>query len=120
MAHLLLNILDALLDAVRAYQKVNRRWITFEYVMLHGLNDPPADAYRLIELVRDIACKINVIPWNPIEDDTYARPPQPVIDQFVEILANAPLTATVRYSKGDDIAAGCGQLYQELLEPAAP
>jgi 23S rRNA (adenine2503-C2)-methyltransferase len=104
----------ALLTAVRDYQAFIGRWITFEYVLLHGLNDSAEDAHRLVDLVRDISCKINLIPWNPIEGAAYERPPQKAIDRFVEILAAAQLTATVRYSKGDDIAAGCGQLFQEL------
>lgn len=108
-----------LLSAVRAYQEYIGRWITFEYVLLHGLNDTPADARRLVQLVRGISCKINVIPWNPIREGLYERPPQEAIDRFVEILAQAQLTATVRYSKGDDIAAGCGQLYQETEALAA-
>lgn len=103
-----------LLAAVQAYQEYIGRWITFEYVLLHGFNDAPDDARRLVQLVRGISCKINVIPWNPIEAGMYERPPQAAIDRFVEILAQAQLTATVRYSKGDDIAAGCGQLYQEM------
>ena len=100
--------------AVKAYYDQIGRWVTFEYVLLHGLNDTPEDAHRLVDLVRDIPCKINVIPWNPIEGSDCERPPQSAIDQFVEIVAQAGLTATVRYSKGDDIAAGCGQLYQEM------
>ena len=104
-----------LLSAVRAYYDQIKRWVTFEYVLLHGFNDTPEDAHRLIDLVRDIPCKINVIPWNPIDDAPYQRPPQRAIDQFVAILTQAQLTATVRYSKGDDIAAGCGQLYQEMV-----
>ena len=104
-----------LLSAVRAYYDQIKRWVTFEYVLLHGFNDTPEDAHRLIDLVRDIPCKINVIPWNPIDDAPYQRPPQRAIDQFVTILTQAQLTATVRYSKGDDIAAGCGQLYQEMV-----
>ena len=104
-----------LLSAVRAYCDQIRRWATFEYVLLHGFNDMPEDARRLIDLVRDMPCKINVIPWNPIEDAPFQRPPQSAIDRFVNILTQAQLTATVRYSKGDDIAAGCGQLYQEMV-----
>ena len=104
-----------LLSAVRAYYDQIKRWVTFEYVLLHGFNDTPEDAHRLIDLVRDIPCKINVIPWNPIADAPYQRPPQRAIDQFVTILTQAQLTATIRYSKGDDIEAGCGQLYQEMV-----
>ncbi len=103
----------ALLDAVRTYGQRIGRWVTFEYVLLHGFNDTPDDARRLVRLIRGIPCKINVIPWNPIDDAPFLRPPRPCIDRFVEILADAHLTATVRYSKGVDIAAGCGQLYQE-------
>lgn len=105
--------IEELLSAVRAYYDQVRRWVTFEYVLLHGFNDTAEDAYRLIDLVRDIPCKINVIPWNPIDDARYERPPRKAIDRFVNILIHAQLTATVRYSKGDDIAAGCGQLYWE-------
>lgn len=103
-----------LLAAVKDYQEYIGRWITFEYVLLHGLNDSAEDAHRLVDLVGHISCKINVIPWNPIDGGLYERPSQAAIDRFVKILTDAQLTATVRYSKGDDIGAGCGQLYQEL------
>ncbi len=63
-----------LLSAVRAYYDQIRRWVTFEYVLLHRLNDTPDDAHRLIDLVGDIPCKINVIPWNPIAHARYERP----------------------------------------------
>ena len=102
----------ALLDAARIYQQNLGRRITFEYVLLHGFNDSREDAHRLVELVKGIPCKINVIPWNPIDGEPFRRPPRPIIEQFVEIIADACMTATVRYSKGDDIAAGCGQLFQ--------
>ncbi len=106
-----------LLDAVRAYQQQVGRRVTFEYVLLHTFNDTDQDAERLVDLVRSIPCKINLIPWNPIQNSPFCRPPQPAIEQFVEALANARITATVRYSKGADIAAGCGQLYQDLSSP---
>lgn len=100
-----------LLAAVRAYRKRIDRRVTFEYVLLHGVNDSEEDAGHLVALVRDIPCKVNVIPWNPVEDTAYVRPPQEAVDSFVRILRNARLTTTVRYSRGVDIAAGCGQLY---------
>ncbi len=104
-----------LLDAVRTYrQRIDRR-VTFEYVMLHGFNDSMDDARRLVTLVRDIACKINLIPWNPIPDAPFQSPPQSTIDAFLSVLTDSFLTATVRYSKGIDISAGCGQLFQESL-----
>ncbi len=111
--------ISALLDAAHTYRQKAGRRVTFEYVLLHGFNDTPDDARRLVKLVRNISCKINLIPWNPIQDAPFLRPPQPCIDRFVEILADAYLTATVRYSKGVEIAAGCGQLYQDVSAPQA-
>ena len=100
-----------LLEAVRTYrQRIDQR-VTFEYVLLHGLNDSIEDADRLVALVRAIPCKINVIPWNPVESTAFVRPPRDAVDRFVHVLRNARLTTTVRYSRGVDIAAGCGQLY---------
>ena len=106
--------IKTLLAAVKEYQEYIGRWVTLEYVLLHGLNDSADDAHRLVDLAQGLSCKINVIPWNPIEGGDYERPSQKAIDRFVQIVTDAQLTATVRYSKGDDIAAGCGQLYQEL------
>lgn len=102
-----------LLDAVRAYRRAIDRRVTFEYVLLHGFNDTPEDARRLVSLVGDISCKINLIPWNPIPDTPFRRPPQATVDRFVEVLTGSRILTTVRYSKGIDIAAGCGQLYRE-------
>ena len=108
--------ISELLDAVRAYHKKIDRRVTFEYVLLHGFNDSVADARRLVRLVRDISCKINLIPWNPIPDAPYKSPPQSAINAFLKVLTDAYLTATVRYSKGTDISAGCGQLFQEMSD----
>ena len=103
--------IEELLAAVRSYrQRIDRR-VTFEYVLLHGLNDSLEDAARLVALVRAIPCKINVIPWNPVEGTAFVRPPRDAVDRFVHILRDARLTTTVRYSRGVDISAGCGQLY---------
>ena len=105
--------IGTLLDAVREYQQRIGRWVTFEYVLLHGFNDTPDDAGRLVKLVRGLPCKVNVIPWNPVDGAPFLRPLQASVDRFVEILADAHLTATIRASKGSDIAAGCGQLCHE-------
>ena len=106
--------IEMLLDAVRTYRRKIDRRVTFEYVMLHGFNDTPDDAGRLIGLIRNIGCKVNVIPWNPIDGGAFARPPEAAVDRFVGALVEAHLTVTVRYSKGIDIAAGCGQLHQQV------
>ena len=103
-----------LLDAIRSYRRRIDRRVTFEYVLLHGFNDSEEDARRLVNLLRDISCKINLIPWNPIPDALFESPPQSTIDAFLKVLTDSFLTATVRYSKGTDISAGCGQLFQEF------
>ncbi len=101
-----------LLGTVAGYQRAFGRYVTFEYVLLAGVNDSVADARALVDLVRPIPCKINVIPWNPIDGEAFDRPSETTIHAFVETIASAQMTATVRYSKGTDITAGCGQLYQ--------
>lgn len=108
--------IEALLDAAADYQVFNGRRITFEYVLLGGLNDTVEHARQLVDLVRRIPSKVNVIPWNPIDGEDYARPPEDRIRAFVETVANANMTVTVRYSKGTEITAGCGQLYQKWDE----
>lgn len=105
--------IEALLDAAADYQVFNGRRITFEYVLLGGLNDSPDHAKELVRLVKRVPCKINVIPWNPIDGDEYDRPAETAIRAFVETIADAQMTVTVRYSKGTEITAGCGQLYQK-------
>jgi 23S rRNA (adenine2503-C2)-methyltransferase len=110
----------ALLRAAGLYGRRTRRRVTFEYVLLKGYNDSLEDARRLVALVESVPCKINVIPWNPIEGSPYRRPSQSRIERFVETLAAACLTVTVRYSKGSDVAAGCGQLYHESTRAARP
>jgi 23S rRNA (adenine2503-C2)-methyltransferase len=102
-----------LLDAAADYQMFNGRRITFEYVLLGGLNDSVDDAKALVKLVRRIPSKVNVIPWNPIDGEDYDRPDEDRIRVFVDTIAEAQLTVTIRYSKGTEITAGCGQLYQK-------
>ena len=101
-----------LLDAVRHHYRRVKRRVTFEYVLLAGENDGLDDADRLVAIGRTVPCKINLIPWNavPSEGSAHQRPPQPDIDAFADRLREACLTVIVRYSKGDDISAGCGQL----------
>jgi len=104
----------ALLDAVRTYTRMGNRRVTFEYVMLKGFNDSDEDAQRLIQLLNSIRCKVNLIPWNPIAGQDYGRPDPEGVERFANILRSGTLTATVRYSKGVDIGAGCGQLFDEV------
>jgi 23S rRNA (adenine2503-C2)-methyltransferase len=90
-----------------------RSRITFEYVMLNGVNDTPEDARRLARLVSGIKAKINLIPLNPAPGIPYERPSDERVDRFAQILADRHLTVSVRKSRGQDIRAACGQLIVE-------
>jgi 23S rRNA (adenine2503-C2)-methyltransferase len=102
-----------LLEACRAYPLPNRRRLTFEYVMLDGVNDSPADAARLARLLRGIRSKINLIPFNAAPDLPDRPSPRPRIEAFQQILHDAGMTATIRESRGWDISAACGMLRVE-------
>lgn len=104
--------LAALFAALRAYPLPRRRRITFEYMLLAGLNDTAADANRLTKLLDRIPSKINILPFNPWRQDQpeLKRPSEEDIDIFAERLRDKGLTVTVRQSRGRDIAAACGQL----------
>jgi len=84
--------------------------ITFEYVMLRGINDAPEDARRLAALLRGIRCKVNLIPYNPCPASTFRRPAERDIQCFLDILAQASISAFVRRSRGDGLQGACGQL----------
>lgn len=87
-----------------------RDFITFEYVMLDGVNDSLAHARELVELVKDVPCKFNLIPFNPFPDSDYKRSPADTIRRFGGILIAAGHVVTTRKTRGDDIDAACGQL----------
>ena len=100
-----------LLEACRAYPGAkNARRITFEYVMLKGLNDSDADAHELVRLLKDIPAKVNLIPFNPWPGTPYECSSNNRIHRFAEILNAANLAAPVRTPRGRDILAACGQL----------
>jgi 23S rRNA (adenine2503-C2)-methyltransferase len=105
------------LDAIRYYTKKTHTRITFEYVMIDGINDREEDFYALLKLCKSLPCKINVIPFNSLEHmspkgfSAELRPsPTERIEPFVQALRDKNITVTVRYTAGDDIAAACGQL----------
>jgi 23S rRNA (adenine2503-C2)-methyltransferase len=87
-----------------------RDFITFEYVLLDGVNDSLAHAKQLIALTRDVPCKFNLIPFNPFPDSGYARSKPEAIRRFREVLQEAAYVVTTRKTRGDDIDAACGQL----------
>ena len=102
--------LDALLAACRRFPLARRRRITFEYVLLAGVNDAAADAARLARLLAGMRSKVNVIPLNEAPGIPYRRPSDARIDRFARTLAARGVTVTVRKSRGRDIRAACGQL----------
>jgi 23S rRNA (adenine2503-C2)-methyltransferase len=102
-----------ILDACRRFPLKKRSRITFEYVMLDGVNDAPDDARRLARLLRGIKSKVNLIPLNPAPGIPYDRPSDERVDRFAQILADRHLTVSVRKSRGRDIRAACGQLIVE-------
>ncbi len=102
--------LDALLEACRAFPLAPRRRITFEYILIAGINDSPAHARRLVSRLHGIRAKVNLIPFNAHSGSDFQRPDAPVVDAFLQQLADRHQTAIVRYSKGQEIAAACGQL----------
>ena len=104
--------LNELIKSAKYYYQKTRRLITFEYVLLKGINDSPSDGKRLISLLAGLECKVNIIPYNEIGGD-FSRPDEVTIKTFLKELRHAPFNVTVRWSKGTDINAGCGQLAVE-------
>jgi 23S rRNA (adenine2503-C2)-methyltransferase len=102
--------IEALLDACRKFPVGSHRRITFEYVLLEGHNDTLEDAKRLIQLLKGIPSKINLIPFNEHSGSEFKRPKDEVVRAFQKYLVDRKLTATVRISRGRDISAACGQL----------
>jgi 23S rRNA (adenine2503-C2)-methyltransferase len=105
--------LAALLDACRALPLKKRNRITFEYVLLAGVNDSHEDAVRLARLLAGIKAKVNVIPLNAAPGIEFERPSDDRIDRFAQALADRHVTVSVRKSRGRDIRAACGQLIVE-------
>ncbi|MES2047135.1 MAG: 23S rRNA (adenine(2503)-C(2))-methyltransferase RlmN [Pseudomonadota bacterium] len=93
-----------------------RDFVTFEYCMLDGVNDSDQHARELIQLVRDVSCKFNLIPFNPFPESGLTRSPNPRIKAFAQILMDAGLVTTIRKTRGDDIDAACGQLAGEVQD----
>lgn len=99
-----------IIDACRRFPLKRRSRITFEYVLLAGVNDSPADARQLATLLAGVKSKVNLIPLNAAPGIAFERPSEAAIDRFGRILAERGLTVSVRKSRGRDIRAACGQL----------
>ena len=108
-----------LMDTLRALPWRKREKVTFEYVLLAGVNDTEEDARRLGRLLHGLPAKVNLIPWNPIETMPYARPAPEAIEAFRRAALATGVDVLVRYSRGADIGAACGQLQATHEVPAA-
>jgi 23S rRNA (adenine2503-C2)-methyltransferase len=110
--------LKELLRACREFPLPGRRKVTFEYVMLGGLNDSLEDAKRLLRLISDIPSKVNLIPFNEFEGCGFRAPTRAAIDAFHKYLIDRHVTVITRDSRGSDISAACGQLKGRLAAGA--
>ena len=108
--------LETLLQACREYVQSSERPLTFEYVLLAGINDAPEDAHRLGSLLRGIRCKVNLIPFNAFPGNAFQRPTPDVIDVFQQIVRSRGLDVFLRKSRGDDVLGACGQLGRSAFE----
>lgn len=109
--------LEVLLEACRKFPLRPREYFTFEYVLLGGVNDTPEDARRVVRLLSRIRAKVNLIPWNP-GNLPYRSPSAESIEAFQRILIDKGVPSFVRYSRGQDVFAACGQL--ALMETPSP
>jgi 23S rRNA (adenine2503-C2)-methyltransferase len=107
--------LEELLQACRGYPLEPRQRITFEYVLLKGINDTVQDAMRLIRLLSGIPSKVNLIPFNPHKGSEFEPPDEKTIQRFISILESSPITVTLRKGRGRDISGACGQLRADYL-----
>ncbi len=109
--------LRELMAACRRYlEKAPRDFVTFEYVMLAGVNDSVHHARQLIDLVADVPCKFNLIPFNPFPQAPYQRSDMQAVLRFRDVLMQANIVTTIRKVRGDDIAAACGQLAGQVQD----
>jgi 23S rRNA (adenine2503-C2)-methyltransferase len=108
--------LEKLLAACRQYPAAPGRRITFEYILIKGVNDAEQDARRLAKILQPIRCKINLIPYNSHEGSDFDRPSEAVMQAFYKVLFDKNYTVIIRRSKGQDISAACGQLKARSLD----
>jgi 23S rRNA (adenine2503-C2)-methyltransferase len=112
--------LPVLLDALRSFDAAGGKRITFEYVMIDGVNDAPELADELVGVIREFTAFVNLIPFNPIPGTDWKPTPPGRLAQFVRRLEAAGISAYVREPRGQDIAAACGQLKAEATQGRAP
>ena len=103
--------LKSCLDALKDYSDKLKRPAMIEYVLISGVNDTYEDAIRLAKIIKSLDCKLNVIPYNPIKGESFKRPTEYEINNFINNIKNESTIITVRWSQGKDVNAACGQLY---------
>ena len=106
--------LAELIECCRALPLQRRKRITFEYILIQGINHAPADASRLTSLLKGIRCKINLIPFNPYQNSPYHTPTPAEVEEFKDLLIKRKFQVNVRKSKGQDVQAACGQLQSKF------
>jgi 23S rRNA (adenine2503-C2)-methyltransferase len=104
------HALAELFEAIKTYTDTTRKRVTFEYVLIRGVNDRPDDAHRLVRLLKRVPCKINLIPFNSCPNRQYQSPAGAAVEAFAAILYPELPAVTIRRSKGAEIRAACGQL----------
>jgi 23S rRNA (adenine2503-C2)-methyltransferase len=109
---------ELLAACARYLERAPRDFVTFEYVLLDGVNDSPAHARELAARVAEVPCKINLIPFNPFADSGFRRSPGDVVRRFAALLNEAGIVTTTRKTRGDDIDAACGQLAGRVRDRA--
>ncbi len=107
--------IELLLSACKKVPLSPRDKITFEYVMVDGINDRPSDAKNLAKILKTIPSMVNLIPFNPYEGSSFNRPSEDKVLAFQKILTDANIMAFIRKSKGQDILAACGQLKAKYI-----
>ncbi len=103
-----------LMEACAYYSERKKQMITFEYILIEGVNDDPSEARLLAERARGLRAKINLIPYNTVEGLPWKRPSEPIQEEFLSILRGRGIAATIRREKGHDIDAACGQLRRRV------
>jgi len=107
--------LQQVIECCRSLPIPRRKRITFEYVLLRGVNDSVEDARQLCDLLQGVRCKVNIIPFNPHDGSPYVRPSEAEVERFQQVLHGRGVQVNVRRARGDDIQAACGQLQGEGL-----
>jgi 23S rRNA (adenine2503-C2)-methyltransferase len=111
--------LEDVIEAATGYPIPRGGLVTYEYVLLRGVNDSPAQARELVRLLRGSRAKVNLIPLNPAPEIPFESPTPEAVDAFAKVLADANVTVSVRRPRGQDILAACGQLHLKRTPPAA-